>query len=212
MCRSIAQGGLRCASHARARFHSLTPAIGQQWDDAAADYAATKEGFDHLLRDATVAALDGNFEHEARIRSAITQGQARKAAAEEIAERSRTFAQRRRTTGNTHPDGTWVAGSPIPDVAHISAHHTLTSDRLRQEIATIDRRLGEQENSPGVHDDLRSRRTHATLAMHAAQAREDAADAAAREVIDSHARGRDTSEMNLDEFTTMLRDASTRQQ
>lgn len=85
MCKSQADGGQRCAAHTRSKYETLTR-TDPGWDAAAAEYASTPEGHDRLTEEADQAAAAGDFETEAHLRSAITRGEAMRAANKETAQ------------------------------------------------------------------------------------------------------------------------------
>jgi hypothetical protein len=94
MCKSLADGGQRCAAHTRRAFERYAMYQIEQWDDAAAQYASTAEGQEVLQSKADKFAAAGNHEHEARCRAALTKGldirDANADAAAEIAKRDLT--------------------------------------------------------------------------------------------------------------------------
>lgn len=77
MCDSNAEGGLRCASHTRPRYRGATPGT-QEWDAAAADYAATPIGRRELEAMLEKVLAAGTTEIEAALRLALRVGQARR--------------------------------------------------------------------------------------------------------------------------------------
>lgn len=115
MCKSIEQGGRRCAAHTRPRYEGEVPGT-PGWDDAAAAYASTREGAQRLQREATEAAARGETELEAALRNALQAGERIKAAAFEaerqIAE-SRAHHDLRATEDEFVRDDTWVANECI---------------------------------------------------------------------------------------------------
>lgn len=83
MCDAIGDGGQRCASHTRPKFQQAT-AGSPEWDEAAADYAATPSGhaeLDALLADAAAAR---DLHLEMALRTALRVGQARRDAYLEV--------------------------------------------------------------------------------------------------------------------------------
>lgn len=85
MCDPIAAGGKRCASHTRPLYEAA--AFGtQEWDDAAADYAATPSGRTALEHEAQAAGADGDLDRESALRSALKVGEGRRQAYLEIRE------------------------------------------------------------------------------------------------------------------------------
>ena len=94
MCKSLADGGQRCAAHTRRAFERFAMYQTTQWDEAAAEYASTREGQEVLQAKATEFAEQGNHDHEARCRAALTKGlnirEANADAATEIARRDLT--------------------------------------------------------------------------------------------------------------------------
>lgn len=94
MCKSQADGGQRCAAHARRAFERAAMYQGDKWDEAAAQYASTREGQEVLQAKATEFAEAGHHEHEARARAALKRGldirDANADAAAEIAKRDLT--------------------------------------------------------------------------------------------------------------------------
>lgn len=73
MCRSIEDGGQRCAAHTRPRFEAATPGTAE-WDAAAAEYAATRQGSTILAEIASAAAKDGDVDAEVAARTALERG------------------------------------------------------------------------------------------------------------------------------------------
>lgn len=94
MCKSLADGGQRCAAHTRRAFERASMYSGEKWDEAAAQYASTREGQEVLQAKATEFAEAGHHEHEARARAALKRGldirDANADAAAEIAKRDLT--------------------------------------------------------------------------------------------------------------------------
>lgn len=94
MCKSQADGGQRCAAHTRRAFDRVAMYQGDKWDEAAAQYASTREGQEVLQAKATEFAAAGHHEHEARARAALKKGldirDANADAAAEIAKRDLT--------------------------------------------------------------------------------------------------------------------------
>lgn len=86
MCKSIADGGQRCAAHTRPRFEAAAPGT-REWDEAAAEYAATREGRARLAELVAAAAEGGDYETEAQARAALAQGEKIRDAAQESAQR-----------------------------------------------------------------------------------------------------------------------------
>jgi hypothetical protein len=77
MCRSIAEGGQRCAAHTRAAFEHVSstyPASGPEWMDAAAAYASTKTGESYFESELISAVAHDDFEVQGRINSALQAG------------------------------------------------------------------------------------------------------------------------------------------
>lgn len=98
MCQSKAEGGRRCAAHTRPRYQAATFGTAE-WDAAASDYAATREG-EAVLTDALVQAQTRNdIEREIGIETALAAGarqrRASNAAAHEVAQAHRQTLHRR---------------------------------------------------------------------------------------------------------------------
>lgn len=74
MCQSSEQGGRRCATHTRPRFAAATPGTAT-WDEAAAEYGATREGESVLAEMVDTARREGRIEDEVAAQTALTRGQ-----------------------------------------------------------------------------------------------------------------------------------------
>lgn len=90
MCRSIAEGGQRCAAHTRAAYTSAQAAVlrgelGAQdrLMRASIEYASTAEGQQHFETNARVAADDGDYLDAAEATSIAMWGSAMRAANDE---------------------------------------------------------------------------------------------------------------------------------
>lgn len=73
MCRSVLEGGLRCAAHTRPAFQAATPGT-REWDTAAAAYASTREGAARLSEERDAADIAGNVERATALNTALTAG------------------------------------------------------------------------------------------------------------------------------------------
>lgn len=102
MCRSMAEGGQRCAAHTREKLTLKATAVEQavkaltaghgdpsalrtaqeEWETAAAEYASTDEGHTHL---STQAAAAGDMDTQALLNTVIAKGEALRAANRETA-------------------------------------------------------------------------------------------------------------------------------
>lgn len=84
MCTSLAEGGRRCAAHTRPAYEAATPGT-PDWDDAAATYAATKEGASVLEAELAAASESGNINHVVACETAIKRAAGIRRAAAEVA-------------------------------------------------------------------------------------------------------------------------------
>ena len=71
MCRSVAQGGQRCAAHTRPRYEAATFGT-PEWDSAAAEYASTPEGRSVLLQ---AYGAERSVERSVALFSALSRGE-----------------------------------------------------------------------------------------------------------------------------------------
>jgi hypothetical protein len=100
MCKSLAQGGQRCAAHTRARLTAKSDALEaavaaddltalvaaqSEWETAAAEYASTREGNEHLRAQAVAADAADDFETMALLNTVIAKGEAMQAANKDAA-------------------------------------------------------------------------------------------------------------------------------
>ena len=85
MCRSIADGGLRCAAHTRGAYAQARPGTAA-WDAAAAEYAATSEGKAVLERRAAHCDSAGNIDEAERTRAALRAGVQRREVAAAVSD------------------------------------------------------------------------------------------------------------------------------
>lgn len=107
MCDAIQDGGQRCASHTRPRFLQATYGT-QEWDNAAADYAATPTGRNEMDALVAEAAESHDADREAALRTALRTGATRREAYQET---RRAIAAKRaelRQAG-TKNDNYWAA-------------------------------------------------------------------------------------------------------
>lgn len=107
MCKSLSQGGQRCAAHTRPAFQAVearllhaalagdADAMAQartDWDAAALDYAATKEGETHFSDARRAAATTGDLDAEIRYETLLRRGrdlyESNREAGEEIARKA----------------------------------------------------------------------------------------------------------------------------
>lgn len=98
MCKSVAEGGQRCATRARARY-IRTPPFLPAWDTVAAEYASTPEGEQELRSEAQTKMDARDFDAAARLYSAIIRGVAMRQANRETADRIRAAAASPDATG-----------------------------------------------------------------------------------------------------------------
>lgn len=130
MCRSAVDGGQRCAAHTRARYQALSVDDVPAYDRAAAEYASTPEGATTLTRDAQTARDRSDFEHEARLRSAITLGTAARAANRETAARVAALNAELRTEAELDAIGYGIDPETLtPDEAFAAISHPSIVDR-----------------------------------------------------------------------------------
>lgn len=77
MCRSLADGGQRCAAHTRAAFRAAESTFSsgdEAWMQAAVDYASTREGAGHFESESARAGMEGRYDDEALFASALQRG------------------------------------------------------------------------------------------------------------------------------------------
>ena len=74
MCKSITEGGQRCAAHTRPAYEA-TPRTDPKWDDVAAAYASTREGHERLTQELADAKAAGLSTKIAQLRNALTRGE-----------------------------------------------------------------------------------------------------------------------------------------
>lgn len=79
MCESVAHGGQRCAAHTGPRLAKAVSGTAE-WDEAAADHAATPTGREELEASLASAALAGDVDLEAALLSALRVGTSRREA------------------------------------------------------------------------------------------------------------------------------------
>lgn len=103
MCDSIAHGGYRCAAHTRPRLLEETPST-QEWDEAAADHAATPTGRRELEARLDVALAAADLDTEAALRTALRVGEARRDAYQMTRQTIAAHRVRLRTTGIKNDD------------------------------------------------------------------------------------------------------------
>ena len=102
MCRSIAEGGQRCAAHTRPAYMAATPGTAE-WDDAAAQYASTPEGRRVLQADIEIAERGMDFERAAALGAAVRAGENVRASNQEAARV--THSAQNWEPGSVHPSG-----------------------------------------------------------------------------------------------------------
>lgn len=100
MCKSLAEGGQRCAAHTRAKLETKATAVEAavnsgdaaalraaqtEWEDAAAEYASTDEGHRHLAAHAAAAEKSGDLHTAALLGVAVRRGEDLRAANRETA-------------------------------------------------------------------------------------------------------------------------------
>lgn len=100
MCKSLAEGGQRCASHTRTKMVKAAAAVEAaaaardvdalgsaqaQWEEAAVEYASTNEGHDHLAAQAQAALAAGDYDTHALLNTVVQRGEAMRAANRETA-------------------------------------------------------------------------------------------------------------------------------
>lgn len=127
MCRSIAEGGQRCASHTRERFNRLSRGDAG-WVDAAVEYASTPEGRQRIVAAAVRESSGNRFEREAELQEIVKQGDALRAANQEA--RLRYL--------ETSTNGTLVEGKPVRLVGDTAAFHP--DGNVHQVFRPADRR------------------------------------------------------------------------
>jgi hypothetical protein len=100
VCKSVSQGGQRCAAHTRPKLAAKSAAVEaaaevgdltalraaqDEWETAAAEYASTEEGHDHLAAQAASAEALNDFDTSALLNTVIAKGEALRAANRETA-------------------------------------------------------------------------------------------------------------------------------
>lgn len=100
MCRSVSEGGQRCAAHTREKVATVVARIEDaaaagdmaavadaraQWEDAAAEYASTNEGRDLYRAQAAHADASGDVDTAALLNTIVAKGEAMRAANRETA-------------------------------------------------------------------------------------------------------------------------------
>lgn len=85
MCRTLVEGGKRCAAHTRPRYEAATFGTAE-WDRAAAEYAATPSGRDALTAARTAAEAAGEVERAVALNHALTEGERLASTAEAVRE------------------------------------------------------------------------------------------------------------------------------
>ena len=90
MCRSIAEGGQRCAAHTRAAYTAAQrdvldniPGAHTRLHKASIEYASTREGNENFQQNADLASAEGDHEAAAEANSIVMWGSAMKAANDE---------------------------------------------------------------------------------------------------------------------------------
>lgn len=133
MCRSIAEGGQRCAAHTRAAFRSA-PFGTRQWDEAALEYGTTAEGL-RVLDDLVAEADEADqIEDAAHIRAIQRHAEARREANNETRramERAAALPSRS-LTRDEH-------GNPLTETD--PARHPLTPTRRTARSAVLGSRV-----------------------------------------------------------------------
>lgn len=83
MCKSQADGGKRCATHTRPRFEAAT--FGTlEWDEAAAEYARTKSGWEAVTQVALTALRERDIDRACAAQAALDVAERRDAADREF--------------------------------------------------------------------------------------------------------------------------------
>lgn len=95
MCKTVREGGQRCAAHTRPRYERATPGT-EDWDRYAASYASTPSGQRQLTME--LAAAEPDSDHAAALAQALKRGaqiRERDAAAYAAIQEGRSAAPRR---------------------------------------------------------------------------------------------------------------------
>lgn len=87
MCKTLSEGGQRCAAHTRTAYLA-TPFGTPQWDDAAVEHASTPTGASEMRRDLGLAHGVRDLDRIAALTAALRRGAARRDAAIEAAARA----------------------------------------------------------------------------------------------------------------------------
>lgn len=129
MCKSLEEGGRRCAAHTRPVYDTAVKAVVQAGDrvsvdawealeTAATDYAATPEGETTLQAHAESAKRNGKFEAEALLRAALVKGRLRRQACEQVEQQIAEAAARatkEKITKASAAAGRTHSGGPLRD-------------------------------------------------------------------------------------------------
>lgn len=83
MCRTLTEGGKRCAAHTRPRYEAATFGTAE-WDRAAAEYAATPSGREALAAAQAQAESSGDVERAVAFAHALTEGDRLASAADAV--------------------------------------------------------------------------------------------------------------------------------
>lgn len=132
MCRSIADGGQRCASHTREALASANNMhrIGSpEWTEAAVDYASTTEGQNYFARRAKEARAEGEIEQEVEFRQVAQRGRTQREVNDEA---------RMRILAAQNPGSPMYRGQPTRLVGDTAALHD--DDNIHRVFRPFDRR------------------------------------------------------------------------
>lgn len=106
MCKSLAEGGQRCAAHTRPVYERSVTALVEAGDSptldmletleaAATEYASTSEGMERVTLDLARTEAHGKWDYAALLRAALTKGRLRAEANRETADEVRNEAARK---------------------------------------------------------------------------------------------------------------------
>ena len=83
VCKSITDGGQRCAAHTRPVFER-TGLDDPRWPEAAANYASTRAGREAITEMAHEAALVSDFQYEAMLLTAVRHGDTKRQVGQDV--------------------------------------------------------------------------------------------------------------------------------
>lgn len=172
VCKATAEGGQRCSAHTREKMDLKSKAVEKaaaagdmgalraaqtEWEDAAAEYASTDKGHDHLSAQADAALAEGDYDTSALLSTVVRKGEAMRAANRETAALIKAVRLSQSAVTATTPVPT-LTPAPNPGRSETPLVPDL-SPAMRAEWASLVREFDEFDGFRSVTARLRHRAT-----------------------------------------------------